>query len=269
MAKIAAQAVVDPRAVLADDVEVGPFCCIGPDVSIGPGTVLANNVTLTGRVTIGAGNRIHSGVVIGDAPQDLSYRGGATQVVIGDGNVIREHVTINRGSEKEDGVTSIGSQCYLMANSHVAHDCKLGSRVVIANGTLLAGHVHVHDDVTLSGNVAIHHYATVGSYSFVGGLARVTGDIPPYMLCEGSPARPRCVNVVALKRNDFSQTAIKALQEAHRLLYRGKVRLDDAREILRSGGLLVPQVNHLLSFLEIQQEGRHGRGRERLRRMAA
>jgi UDP-N-acetylglucosamine acyltransferase len=156
-----------------------------------------------------------------------------------------------------------------MAHCHVAHDCRLGDRVVLANGVLLAGHVHVHDDVTISGNAGVHHHATIGSYAFVGGLARVAMDIPPYMLCEGHPARPRCINVVALKRNDFPQHVVKALQEAHRLIFRGKVRIDDAREMLRSAGQLVPQVTHLLSFLETQQEGHNGRGRERLRRMAA
>lgn len=242
---------------------------IGPEVTVGAGSVLESNVTLTGKLTLGRDNHIHPGAVIGGPPQDLSFGGGQTQVIIGDGNTIREGVTINRASEKEDGITSIGSHCYFMAHSHIAHDCRLGDRVVIANGTLLAGHVHVHDDVTISANTAIHHFATIGSYSFIGGLARVPMDIPPYMLCDGSPARPRCINIVALKRNNFPPRVIQALQEAHRLIFRGKARLDDARDILRASGHLVPQVNHLLTFLESQHEGRHGRGRERLRRIAA
>ncbi len=269
MAIISPHACVDPSATLADDVFVGPFCVVGPQVKIGAGTRLENNVTLHGRVTIGANNQIYGGAAIGGPPQDLSYAGGDTQVIIGDRNTIREGVTINRASEKEEGITSIGNQCYLMANSHVAHDCRLGDRIVIANGTLLAGHIHVHDDATLSGNSAIHHFSTIGSYSFVGGMARVTGDVPPYMLCEGHPARPRCINIVALKRNNFPPHAIKALQEAHRILYRSKTRLDEAREELRAGGHLVPQVNHLLTFLEMSHEGQHGRARERLRRIAA
>jgi len=256
---------IDPRATIAADVEIGPFCVVGPDVTIGGGTRLDNNVTITGRVTIGEGNHIFPGVVIGGEPQDLSYRGGDTQVVIGDHNIIRECVTINRGSEKEDGVTSVGSHCYLMACSHVAHDCKVGDRVIIANGTLLGGHVHVHDNASLSGGVAVHHFTTIGAYSFVSGISRVLHDVPPYMLVEGIPTRPRCVNVVALKRNDFPFDVIKALTESHRLIYRSKVGLDNAREILRSNGQLVPAVNHLLSFIQNQQEGRHGRGRERRR----
>lgn len=263
--RIAETAIVDPRAELAHDVEIGPHCVVGPDVSIGHGTRLENNVTLMGRVTLGAHNRLFPGVVVGGDPQDLSYRGEPTQVVIGDNNVIREGVTINRGTLKEDGFTLVGSHCYLMANSHVAHDCKLGDRIVIANGTLLGGHVHVHDDATLSGAIAVHHFTTVGSFSFVSGLSRVLHDVPPYMLVEGIPSRPRCVNLVALKRNNFPPDVIEALSEAHRLLYRARVGLDHAREMLRSHGLLVPAVNHLLAFIQNQQEGRHGRGRERRR----
>ncbi len=264
---VADNAVIDPRANIADSVEIGPFCVIGPDVTIGAGTRLENGVTLTGNVSIGRYNHIYSGAVIGGEPQDLSYRGSRTRVVIGDHNIIREGVTINRATEKEDGITSIGDHCYLMACSHVAHDCRLGDRVIMANGTLLGGHVHVHDYASLSGAVAVHHYTTVGSYSFVGGLSRVLHDVPPFMLVEGSPCRPRCINVVALKRNGFPADVIGALSDSHRLLYRAKVGLDHAREILRSEGKLLPQVNELLSFIQIQQDGRYGRGRQ-LRRAA-
>jgi len=262
---ISKTASIDPRAEIDMDVEIGPFCVVGPDVVIGRGTRLENNVTLMGRTTLGVHNHIYPGVVIGGAPQDLSYRGEDTEVVVGDHNTIREAVTINRATIKDDGITSIGDHCYLMATSHVAHDCRLADRVVIANGTLLGGHVHIHDDATISGGVGVHHFATIGSYSFVSGLSRVLHDVPPFMLVEGSPSRPRCVNVVALKRNEFPEDTIRALSEAQRLLYRAKVGLDHAREILRSEGLLHPAVNHLLSFVQNQHEGRHGRGRERRR----
>jgi UDP-N-acetylglucosamine acyltransferase len=259
---VATSASIDPRAELAESVEVGPYCVIGPDVSIGPGTRLLSHVTITGRVSVGRYNCIHPGTVIGGDPQDLSYRGEHTEVVIGDYNVIRECVTVNRGTSKEAGVTSLGSHCYLMACAHIAHDCRVGDYVVMANGTLLGGHVHVHEYASISGAVAVHHYTTVGSYSFVGGLSRVLHDVPPFMLAEGSPARPRCINIVALKRNEFPPDVVSALSDAHRLLYRAKVGLDHAREILRSEGKLLPQVNHLLSFIQNQQEGRHGRARE-------
>jgi len=253
---------IDPGAEIDDSVEIGPFCVIGPQVQLGRGTRLENNVTLMGRVTIGRHNHIYPGAVIGAEPQDVSYTGTDTRVLIGDHNIIREGVTINRGSEKEDGVTVIGDHNFLMAFSHVAHDCRLGNHIVITNASLLGGHVHVHDHAGLSGAVAVHHYTTIGSYSFVAGVSAVRHDVPPYMLAEGYPARPRCINVVALKRNNFSPEVIDCLAEAHRLIYRAKVGLDHAREILRANDRLVPQVNHLLSFIQTQQEGRHGRGRE-------
>lgn len=258
---------IDPQAQIADGVEIGPFCVIGPDVSIGPGTRIENNVTIKGRVYLGHHNHIHPGVVIGGEPQDVSYRGTETQVRIGDHNIIRESVTINRATEKEEGTTTVGSHCYLMACCHVAHDCHVGDRVVMANNTMLGGHVHVHDHASLSGGIGVHHYSTIGSYSFVSGLTRVLHDVPPYMLVEGHPPRPRCINVVALKRSDFPPDVINALADAHRLLYRAKVGLDHTREIMRSNGQLLPQVNHLLNFIQNQQEGRHGRSRD-LRRAA-
>jgi len=265
MASVADNVSIHPNAEIDVDVEIGPFCVIGPHARIGRGTRLENNVTLMGHVTIGQHNHLYPGVVLGGEPQDTSYRGSDTQVIIGDHNILRESVTINRGSEKEDGITSIGDHNFLMACSHVAHDCKMGSHIVLANATLLGGHVHVHDHASLSGAVAVHHYASIGSYSFVSGLSRVLHDVPPFMLCEGHPARPRCINVVALKRNNFSPEAIDSLAEVHRLLYRAKVGLDHAREILRGNDQLLPQVNYLLDFIQSQQEGKHGRARERRR----
>ena len=167
--------------------------------------------------------------------------------------------------EKEDGITAIGNHNFLMACSHVAHDCNLGDHIIIANGTLLGGHVHIHDHASLSGGVGVHHYATIGSYSFVAGSEPRAARRAAVHARRGHPARPRCINVVALKRNDFSAETIDCLAEAHRLLYRAKVGLDHAREILRGNDQLVPHVNDLLSFIQDQQEGRHGRGRERRR----
>ena len=256
---------IDPGAQIDEEVEIGPFCVIGPQVRIGQGTRLENGVTIMGHVTLGSYNHVYPGVVLGGEPQDISYSGSDTNVVIGDHNTIREGVTVNRASEKEDGVTRVGDHNFLMAYCHVAHDCQFGSHIIIANNTLLGGHVHVHDYASLSAGVAVHHFVTIGSYSFVGGMSAVRHDVPPYMLLDGFPAKPRCINVVGLKRNNFPSNVIQCLAEAHRLLYRAKVGLDNAREILRSAGQLVPQVNHLLSFVQAQHEGRHGRGRERLR----
>jgi len=258
-------AVVESGATIADDVQIGPYCVISSGTSIGRGTVLANHVTISGTVLIGERNKIFPNCVIGGEPQDVSYRGTDTRVEIGHDNIIREGVTINRATEKEDGLTSVGSHNFLMAACHVAHDCRIGDHVIIANGTLLGGHVRVHSRASLSGVVAVHHWATIGGWAFVAGLSRVLHDLPPFMLCEGAPARPRCINVVALKRGGFAQASIEAISEAHRLLYRAKVGVEPARDILRTQGMLVPQVGDLLDFLDQQQQGRHGRARERRR----
>ena len=264
---IAANAWIDPRAEIEEDVEIGPFCTVGAGAKIGCGTRLINSVTLMGNVTIGRNNVLYPNVVIGAEPQDLSYQGTDTQVQIGDNNTLREGVTVNRASEKEDGVTRIGSHNFLMGNVHIAHDCKLGDRIIIANGTLLAGHVHVQDYASISGGCSIHHYVTIGSYCFLAALSRALHDVPPYMLVEGIAAKPRCINIVSLKRNHFSTEAIDSLAMANRLLYRTKVGLLHARDILISKNQLTPEVENLLNFVEGQQEGKHGRGRE-LRRAA-
>jgi len=264
---IAANAWIDPRAEIDHDVEIGPFCTVGAGAKIGKGTRLLNNVTLMGNVTIGCNNTLYPNVVVGAEPQDLSYQGSDTRVEIGDHNTLREGVTVNRASEKEDGVTRIGDHNFLMGNAHVAHDCKLGNHIIIANGSLLAGHVHVQDYASISGGCGIHHYVTIGSYSFLAALSRALHDVPPYMLVEGIAAKPRCINIVALKRNNFSDAAIDSLATANRLLYRTKVGVVHAREILASKDQLTPEVENLFSFVEGQQEGKHGRGRE-LRRAA-
>ncbi len=262
---IADTACVDPRAEIADDVEIGPYCIIGPDVRIGRGTRLLGHVCLYGHTSIGEQNVLHPFCVIGGEPQDYSYQGTPTRVEIGDHNIIREGVTINRGTEKEDGLTRLGSHCYLMANSHVAHDCKLGDRITMANNVLMGGHVHVESLAAISGGVVIHHFATIGGYSFVGGQSRIYHDVPPFMLVDGNPSKVRCINVVGLRRNGISPEGIDALHEAHRLIYRAKMSPTHAREILDSHGHLTPEVERLLAFIQVQHEGKHGRGRERLR----
>ncbi len=258
-------AIVAAGACLSPGVVIGPYCVVSGNATIGPDTILENHVTVMGNVRIGARNRIFPNAVIGADPQDVSYRGSDTRVEIGDDNVIREGVTINRASEKEEGVTIVGSRNFLMACCHVAHDCRIGDGVIIANGTLLGGHVRIDSHASLSGGVAVHHWATIGSYAFVAGLSRVLHDVPPYMLCEGAPARPRCVNVVALRRGGFAPGTVEAVTEAHRLLYRARVGQEQAREILRSQSMLVPEVEAVLQFLSNQQEGRHGRALPRRR----
>jgi UDP-N-acetylglucosamine acyltransferase len=263
---IADTACVDPRADLADDVEIGPYCVIGPEVRIGRGTRLLSHVCISGNTTLGEHNVIHPFAVLGGDPQDVSYRGTPTRVEIGDHNVIRENVTVNRATEKEDGLTRVGSHCFFMAGAHVAHDCKVGDRVTIANGTMLGGHVHVESFAGISGGVAVHHYVTVGTYSFVGGQSRIYHDVPRFMLVDGNPSKVRCINIVGLKRNGITSEGIDSLHEAHRLIYRAKMSARHAVEILETHGHLTAEVRSLLEFVEAQQEGRHGRGREKLRK---
>ncbi len=262
---IADTACVDPRAELADDVEVGPYCVIGPDVTIGRGTRLIAHACIYGRTAIGEENVIHPFAVIGGEPQDISYRGTETRVEVGDRNVIREAVTIHRGSEKEQGLTRIGSNNLLMVNVHVAHDCQLGDRVIIANNTILGGHSHIESFVTISGGVGVHPFVTIGAYCYVGGLSRIYHDVPRFMIVNGNPSKVRCINVVGLKRNGLTSEAISALHEAHRLIYRAKMSASSAAETLESHGHLCPEVKSLLDFIESQHHGTHGRARERRR----
>jgi len=260
---IADTACIDPRAELSDEVEIGPYCVIGPEVRIGRGTRLIAHVCLIGRVLLGEYNQIYPYVVVGGEPQDLSYRGEPTWVEIGDHNVLREGVTIHRGTPKEDGATRLGSRNYLMANVHVGHDCVLGDRIVVANNTMFAGHIHVESNANISGGVGLHQFVTIGAFSYIGGLSRIYHDVPPYMLVEGNPSKVRCINVVGLKRHGLSAEAISSLHEAHRLIYRARMSVRQAAEILEANGQLGTEVRRLLEFIADQQLGKHGRSRER------
>jgi len=267
-AQISPLASVDPAAEIGDGSIIGPFCVIGARAKLGRRNFLFNNVSILGKVEMGDDNRISPGAVIGGEPQDVSYSGSETEVLVGSRNVIRENVTFNRASEKEDGTTVVGNDNYFMACSHVAHDCKLGDKIVLGQGSMLGGHVHVHSFATISGCVAVSHYVSIGSYTFIGGSSRALQDITPFMLADGNPARPRCINIVGLKRNNFDRQIIKAIDETFRLLYRSRVGLDNAVEILKSKDLLVDELQYCLDFIRSSQAGRHGRGREKRKNAA-
>ncbi len=264
-ARISPLSDVHPAARLADDVVIGPFCVVGPEVELGPGCRLDSHVTLVGRTKVGANNRFFPKCVVGAEPQDVTYDGTPTSLVIGDGNVFREGVTVNRGSTKEDGCTRIGNDNLFLANCHVAHDCRIGDRVILVNGVLLGGHVHVHDGAIVSGNTVVHHFCTLGRLCFVSGGCRVPQDVPPFTLAVGSD-RPKIagVNVVGLQRHGMSHGTIAAIKFAYKLLFRRHKKVADARRILaeRLDGVLLWEVEELFSFVERQQAGRSGRARE-------
>ena len=218
--------VIETGAELGDDVVVGPFCHVGPQVRIGAGTRLIGSVTILGRTTLGKENTIWPQAVLGGDPQDLKYKGEDSELVIGDHNVIREAVTLHKGTANDHAVTRIGDHNLIMAYVHVGHDCVIGSHTVIANAVQFAGHVHVQDHAALGGATAVHHYVTIGQYAYAGGMTRVATDVPPFMLVEGNPARVRKVNTTLLTRHNFPEEQVNHLKDAYRRLFR--VTDDDA-----------------------------------------
>ena len=264
-AQISPLAQVDRCAHIAADVAIGPFCLVGPHVHVGPGCRLDSHVTIVGHSTIGARNRFFPNSVIGGEPQDIGYSGSDTRLEIGDDNLFREGVTVNRGAEKEDHCTRIGNGNMFMSNSHVAHNCWIHNKVILVNGVLLGGHVHIHDGAIVSGNSVVHHFSTLGTLSFVSGGCRVPHDVPPYMLAAGSDNPTlRTINLVGMRRAGISETAISAVKRAFRLLFREHKKVAEARCILAEmwGANLPPELETLLAFVERQQRGRMGRARE-------
>lgn len=266
--KISKLSQIDPRAELGVDVEIGPFCVVGPDVCIGDGTRLQSHVSIDGKTTIGCDNIFYPNSAVGACPQDVSYCSTDTSLEIGDGNIFREGVTVNRGADKEDGVTRIGNGNMLMANSHVAHNCHIFNNVILVNGVLLGGHVHVHDGAIVSGNSVVHHFSTLGTLSFVSGGCRVPHDIPPYMLAAGSDD-PRILNInhVGMRRNGISADSVAVIKQAYRLLFRKNKNLEEVRQEFDSqlSGVFPFELSLLLNFIEQQRRGKMGRAREAVR----
>lgn len=275
MNEIHPTAVVDRTAALGRDVSIGPFCYVGPEVALGDGCRLVANVTLLGPASFGPGNTFYPYCVLGAAPQDLKYKGGPTQLVAGAQNIFREHVTVHRGTEVDrtsQGVTRIGDRNLLMVGVHVAHDAELGDGVILANYVQLAGHVRLEDHVTVGGHSAMHHFVTVGRAAFVGGMTRVTHDVPPYMKVLGYEQVVRGVNSEGLRRWGLTAESIAALKAAARLLFarrsdRAPHRTSEAlREIEHDGLIADEHVRYLVSFLQRKLEiGVYGRVREHFR----
>ena len=259
-------AVIDPSAELGEDVLVGPYVVINAHVHVGDRTKIGPQVVLGAFTSIGEDNSIHGQASLGGDPQDFTYGGEDTRLVIGDRNTIREFVTINRGTVKGGGVTMVGSDCLLMACSHIAHDCDIGNGVILANNVLLAGHVKVGRRANISGSAAAHHFVTIGEFAYVGGLSRMVQDVPPYVILEGHPSRVRDLNKIGLRRGGLSEEEIAMLKDVFRLVFRtDKPRIQVCAE-LRDGPLIQSQyVAHLVESLENADKGHKGRYREVLR----
>jgi len=244
-------AVIDPAARLADDVRVGAFSLIGAGVEIGAGSVVGPHCSIHGPARIGRDNRFVGHAAIGGEPQDKKYAGERTELVIGDGNVIREFVTINRGTGGGGGITTIGNDNWLLAYTHVAHDCHVGNHCVFSNNTTLAGHVSVGDWVIISGFAGAHQFCRIGDHAFLGMGALVTGDIPPFtMVGIDGHGRPRGINAEGLKRRGFDAGRISAIKRAYRTLYVAGVPLAEAKQQLAEQAQYSDDVRQLLDFIE-------------------
>ena len=251
MSQIHPTAVIDPAAALADDVVVGAYSVVGAEVEIGAGTVIGPHCSITGPTKIGRDNRIHGHAAIGGDPQDKKFRGERVALEIGDGNHIREFVTINRGTGDGGGTTRIGNDNWLLAYVHVAHDCQIGNHCVFSNNATLAGHVTVEDHVILSGFVGVHQFCRIGAHAFIGMGAFVNGDVPPYlMVAQEKYSRPRGINAEGLKRRGFDATRLAAIKRAYRALYMGDAKLDEAKAEIAEIAATSDDVRAFLDFIE-------------------
>jgi UDP-N-acetylglucosamine acyltransferase len=243
------RAIVSPRAELAADVVVGPFSVIGDDVKIGAGSWVGPHAVINGPTTLGAGNKVFQFASIGDAPQDLKYQGEPTRLEVGDRNVFREFTSINRGTVTGGGVTRIGSDNLFMCFTHVAHDCRVGNRIVMANYATLAGHCQVGDWVIMGGYAGLHQFTKVGAHAFLANDTKVTRDVPPYVMAVGSPAEPHSINAAGLKRRGFTEEQIRNLKNAYRILYRSDLKLADAVAELTARVATQPELKILVDFI--------------------
>ncbi len=248
-------AIVDPKASIDEGVYIGPFCIVREGARLMKGTRLISNVLIEGDTEIGEGCQIYPFASIGLPPQDLKYKNEKTGVKIGNNNVIREYITIHRGSVGGDGFTEIGNNNFLMAYVHVAHDCKIGNSVIMANLATLAGHVAVEDHAYIGGHVVVHQFTRVGGYSMVGGFSGVGQDIPPYTMASGPRAKLYGLNSVGLKRNGFSDETINDLKKAYKIIFREKHTLKEAIKKLQKDFSQSKEVKYLIDFIEKNKRG--------------
>ena len=252
-------ALIDPKAELDSSVEVGPFAIIGPNVKIGAGTKIGSYCQVEGYTTIGQNNHFYAYCSVGGQPQDKKYAGEPTQLIIGDGNKVREFCTLNTGTTQDDGITSIANNNWIMAYVHVAHDCKVGSNTIIANSTQLAGHVHIGDWVILGGFTGIHQFVRVGAHAMTGIASKLMQDVPPFVMAAGSPTAPHGINSEGLKRRGFSSDAIMRIKRAYKAMYREGLSLDETRQKLladiANGGEGAEHVQLWVDFINSASRG--------------
>jgi UDP-N-acetylglucosamine acyltransferase len=247
-------AIVSPKAQLGDNVVVGPYTVIEDDVVIGSATTLASHVLVANGSRIGKECRIHHGAAIGTQPQDLKFRNEVTTLEIGDHTTIREYATLNRGTH-ERWKTTVGSHCFLMAYSHVAHDCVVGNHVILANAVNMGGHVVIEDHAVVGGIVAIHQFSHIGCHSMIGGGFRVTKDVPPYVLAGQEPLVFNGLNTVGLRRRNFSQTVLDNLEKTYDLIYHNQLNVSQALERIKTELPLTEEVRHVVEFIEKSKRG--------------
>lgn len=246
---------IDPTARLAPDVRVDPWTVIGADVEIEAGTWIGSHCVIDGPTRIGRDNRIHPFNSIGGMPQDKKYGGERTLLTIGERNVIREYCTFNRGTVQGGGITAVGNDNWIMAYVHIAHDCRVGNDVVIANGATLAGHVTIEDYVTLGGFTLIHQFCTIGAYSISGGGSGIVQDVPPYVTVAGNHAKPYGINVIGLKRRGFDVAAVQKLREAYKIIYTRGNTLEKAVSELENMATERDGIGKMVDFLRRSSRG--------------
>ena len=249
------QAIIDPKAYIAAGVSIGPYSIIGPDVVIDEGTWIGPHVVINGPTKIGKNNKIYQFASIGEAPQDKKYAGEPTRLEIGDGNIIRESVTISRGTVQDEGITRVGNENLIMAYAHIAHDCQVGSFTVFANSTSLAGHVHVADYVIFGGFTLVHQFCKIGAYCFTAMGSAISKDVPPYLRVAGHMAKPYGLNSEGLKRRGFSAEAIAELRSAYKILYRSGLTLEQAVKDLTEKAESSEEVRQFLDFIKASRRG--------------
>jgi UDP-N-acetylglucosamine acyltransferase len=255
MSRIHKTALIDRQAEIDSDVEIGPYSVIGAGVRIGQQTRVASHVVIEGRTSVGQGNTIYQFATIGSRPQDLKYRGEASELIVGNHNTIREYVSLNPGTAGGGMVTRVGDHNLLMMHCHIAHDCLIGSHNIIANGATLGGHVMVQDYVIVGGLVGIHQFARIGSGSILGAGSMVSKDVPPFCNATGDRARLCGLNLEGLKRRGFTTTAIDALKKAYRIIFQSKLKTKDALEKVRREVSPTAEIDILLAFIAQSQRG--------------